>query len=98
MHPPLRPHCLPAGLLRKGRRKSAAEGAAEPDTQMDASSGRMGQHGVCGILGEGRVYVGSSCMVDACSAMYQQIGIQVKWGEQASLFSSCSEAACQQYL
>lgn len=40
------------------------------------------EQGFCGILGHGRVYVGSSCMVDACSAMYQQIGIKVKWGEQ----------------
>ena len=76
-------------MLRKGRRKSAAadmsKGAAEADTHMDAPNGQTGQQGVCGILGEGRVYVGSSCMVDACSAMYQQIGIQVKWGEQASL-------------
>ena len=62
-----------------------SKGAAEADTHMDAPNGQTGQQGVCGILGEGRVYVGSSCMVDACSAMYQQIGIQVKWGEQASL-------------
>ncbi|CAL5227026.1 g9920 [Coccomyxa viridis] len=73
------------GLLKKGSGKSAApelsKGGAEGEGHTD---GQTGQLGVCGILGQGRVYVGSSCMVDACSAMYQQIGIQVKWGEQAS--------------
>ncbi len=84
--PSFQPHgFLLAGLLKKGSGKSAApelsKGAAEGEGHTD---GQTGQLGVCGILGQGRVYVGSSCMVDACSAMYQQIGIQVKWGEQAS--------------
>ena len=84
----LTPWCLLAGLFKKGSGKSAAmevsQGAAESEACAEAAGGQTGQQGVCGILGQGRVYVGSSCMVDACSAMYQQIGIQVKWGEQAS--------------
>ena len=32
--------------------------------------------------------MGSYCMVDACSAMYQLIGIEVKWDERVSEFSA----------
>ena len=90
-----------AGIFKKAKGKSAApdtpQDAAEADAGANAVNGQVnGQvrpQGVCGMLGEGRVYVGSSCMVDACSAMYQQIGIQVKWGEQASSFIDCAKLA-----
>lgn len=62
----------------------AKTGVFKDRTDFRGPVSEVGQ-GFCNILCKGLVYVGSSCMVDACSAMYQLIGIEVKWDTRVSL-------------
>ena len=81
----------PAGFLKhwKGRLGTYdAATCAFKDRTEEYGAGSPDDQGFCNILCKGDIYVGSYCMVDACSAMYQLIGIEVKWDERVSKFSS----------
>ena len=77
----------PAGFLKhwKGRLGTYdAATCAFKDRTEECGTGTPDDQGFCNILCKGDIYVGSYCMVDACSAMYQLIGIEVKWDERVS--------------
>ena len=77
----------PAGFLKhwKGRLGTYdAATCAFKDRTEECGAISPDDQGFCNILCKGDIYVGSYCMVDACSAMYQLIGIEVKWDERVS--------------
>ncbi|CAK0733136.1 hypothetical protein CVIRNUC_000231 [Coccomyxa viridis] len=63
------------------------------DRTEECGTGTPDDQGFCNILCKGDIYVGSYCMVDACSAMYQLIGIEVKWDERMEHGQVCHETS-----
>ena len=86
----------PVGFLKhwKGRLGTYdAATCAFKDRTEEYSASSPDDQGFCNILCQGDIYVGSYCMVDACSAMYQLIGIEVKWDERVSKFGTAKPSA-----